>query len=173
MKKLLSQSSYNSSARLKGLGSRHLLVGSHEYNSALRLTSKESQNQNVLTAKFDELNFDRINCLYYLQSATTGNKLSVVTPVFRCYFINQDYSEVFIGSEVGTLTPVGWQCSFLLSLLAPNFIEGQAAIKITVETKRLDEKIKASVYLNHLGVYDSIIRLRNDVDYLDITKLDE
>jgi hypothetical protein len=173
MKKLFAQSSYNSCVKLRGFSSRSLLIGSHEYNSPLRLSSKNVRNQNVLTAKFNELNFDAINCLYYLQSATTGNKLSVLTPIFRCYFINQDYSEVFIGSETGTLTQAGWQCSFLLSILAPNFIEGQAAIKVTVETKRLDENIKATAYLNHLGVYDSIIRLRNDVDYLDITKLDE
>lgn len=173
MRSLISQSRYNSTVKLKGLTVPTVLVGSHEYNSALKLSRVGETPQNVLTAKFAEVTFDKVDCLYYLENSNLGQKLTVTTPTFSLYFINPDYSEVFVASQSGVLTGNGWQNSFLLSSLLPNFIEGQAALKVSVATTRLGIPRRASVYVNHLGVYDSIIRLRNDVDFLDITKLDE
>jgi len=31
---------------------------------------------------------------------------------------------------------------------------------------------KNKIYINHLGVYDSIVRLKNDIEFLDISKQD-
>ena len=52
-------------------------------------------------------------------------------------------------------------------------MDGDTTLMIEGVAIRSGVTYRDRIYVNHLGVYDSIIRLRNAVDFLDITKLDE
>jgi hypothetical protein len=38
---------------------------------------------------------------------------------------------------------------------------------------RLGKEYKSSVYVNHLGIFDSMFRLKGEIDFLSLTKQDE
>jgi hypothetical protein len=57
--------------------------------------------------------------------------------------------------------------------LAPTSLTGELSYKMEVEITRLGKTYSEEFYFNHIGIYDSFVRLKGDVDFLDITKLDE
>jgi hypothetical protein len=52
-------------------------------------------------------------------------------------------------------------------------LDGENTILLEASVTRLNVTYRNRLYINHLGVYSSIVKLRQDVDFLDITKLDE
>ena len=57
--------------------------------------------------------------------------------------------------------------------LSTNELSGFECYAIEVLALRRRKSFNKKIWFNHLGVYDSVIRLRHDVDRLEILKVDE
>jgi hypothetical protein len=54
----------------------------------------------------------------------------------------------------------------------PFVFDGRTTLMIESRLTRLGRVFRDRIYVNHVGVYDSLVRLRRETEYLDITKLD-
>jgi hypothetical protein len=112
-----------------------------------------------------------IGSLFRGKSAKT-----IASCTFRIYSVNVDntWAETLLvtvaGSNVGGNK---FSASTPESSLAPTALTGELTYKMEVELTRLGKTYTDAFYFNHVGIYDSFIRLKNDVEFLDITKLDE
>ena len=62
---------------------------------------------------------------------------------------------------------------FILEILLTNELSGKQVYSVSVEMSRKRFKFRKKIYVNHLGCFDSIIRLRQSVEHLEIEKVDE
>jgi len=128
-----------------------------------------------IAAQFNTENFDGIKLIAYLYETQTGSVSSLGTCTFNVYkVISPNWQDQFIASFSGTILPNSYMYKALTqSDLGGIDLDGETTLMIEATGIRLGSVYRNRVYVNHLGVYDSIIRLRNDVDFLDITKKDE
>lgn len=126
------------------------------------------------SAKFNALTIDGVQLVAYLHRGE--NIASSSNCTFRIYSIstNNNWTETLLYTTPGSL--VGGK--FVAVATQANLgvgvsLDSEITLAIETDLFRLGNKYKSKIYINHLGVYDSILRLRADVDFLDITKLDE
>lgn len=128
-----------------------------------------------LAAEFDQNNMDRIRIIGYLYNPVTGSVENTATCTFRIYKVSTpNWDDVLLTSVSGTQIPntYFYKEVLLTSLPTVNF-DGGDTIMIEGVATRLTNTYRDRIYINHLGIYDSFYRLKQDVDFLDITKLDE
>lgn len=124
-------------------------------------------------AKF---NADDMNGIQVAASLTKmgDHKASVVSEIRISRVSDADWSETFIVSVVPTETLPGVFSSEITQVqLGLNELSGKETYAIEVTATRKRRRFISKVYVNHLGCFDSILRLKNEVNYLHSTKLDE
>jgi hypothetical protein len=128
-----------------------------------------------------ELNTDTLNDIRitgYLFNTVTGSIDSAGTCVFNVYRVanstNPAWDDILIATIPGTLqlNSYFYATETINNLTGAN-LDGDTTLMIEGVATRLNETYRDRIYVNHLGVYDSIVRLRNDVEFLDLTKVDE
>lgn len=94
---------------------------------------------------------------------------------FKIYRIDEtDWSETFIDNVPAVEETPGVFSGYIdQSALGLNELSGREVYKITCIASRKRKSYKAEVYFNHLGCFDSLIRLRRYAERLDIIKVDE
>lgn len=127
-----------------------------------------------LAAKFNEDTLSNIQVVGYLYDSIGAAVLNSANCVFNIYKIGApDWTETFITSLPGSQLANNY---FYINPDVSTFptinFDGEESIMIEASMVRLGVTYRDRIYVNHLGVYDSIVRLRNDVDFLDITKKD-
>ena len=60
-----------------------------------------------------------------------------------------------------------------LSAIGSIDFQGGDSIMIEATINRLSSVYRDRIYVNHLGIYDNVTRLRGDVEFLEVTKKDE
>lgn len=158
--------------------SRFIVNDSPEWQFLFGIDSSLSASNQIikLTAKFNDNTFNDIKIIGYLydqQNASIGN---ASTCQFKLYKITiPDWTEVLVTTLNGNqLTNNYFYSNPTLSSLLPDFnFDGGDVLMVEGTITRLGVTYRDRVYLNHLGVYDSVVRLKQAVDYLDITKKDE
>jgi len=131
-----------------------------------------------LAAQLDTDTLDKIRIIGYLYNPTTGNVDSAGSVTFNIYKVDDittpKWDDQFITSLSGTLQSNSYYFNDILinSLTGAN-LDGDTTLMIEGVATRLGITYRERIYVNHLGVYDSVIRLRNEVEFLDLTKLDE
>ena len=131
-----------------------------------------------ISAELDTENFQKIRLIGYLYNPITGGIDGAGNCEFRIHRVvkttNPNWSDVFITSIAGTLQSNGYYFAEVnISDITGANLDGDTTLMIEAFSDRLSTKYRERVYINHLGVYDSIVRLRQDVEFLDITKKDE
>lgn len=128
-----------------------------------------------IAAEFDKINLNSIYFTAYLYDPVGPGVDSAGSCDFKFYKItNPNWSETLIYSTPGTmLSNSHFYVNVPLNLLPTVDFEGGDVFMVEATIIRLGKTYRDRVYVNHLGVYDSIIRLRNEVEFLDVTKLDE
>jgi hypothetical protein len=136
-------------------------------------SSKGSNLEAIIWAKFNVDTFDGIQLVAGLKydNARYAQAASAQVSLYATSTTNWDETTIFTG-------PMTWDGSkFVLNLvqsqLNPVSLEGDITVRVYIEILRRDKLYTAETYLNHLGIYDSFFRLKQEVDFLDITKLDE
>jgi hypothetical protein len=127
-----------------------------------------------IAAKFNEDTFNNIQIVSYLYDSKNMSVASSANCVFNIYKISApDWTETFVTSLNGTLLSNNYfYANPLLSGLSAIDFRGGESIMIEVSVVRLGVTYRDRAYFNHLGIYDNVNRLRQDVEFLDITKKD-
>lgn len=163
---------------LIGLSPSIIVTPNVDYNSIVfrntqRLTSANDIRV-VVWAKLDSDTGDHLHTRFYL----TDNKviLSGGSCAFKIYAVSLDntYAETEIFSGSATIQSDG---SFVLDIPYSSFtptteLDGERTILISSSITRRSKTYRSKEYFNHIGIYDNVLRLRNKVKFLEITKKD-
>lgn len=109
----------------------------------------------------------------YLYISNSGATSRSESCSFRFYRIADDWTETLITTRDGVELPNGyWYVAMTPNELTFD-LDGSSSVMLEVVIKRLNDTYRDRLYLNALGVYGTAVRLKNDLDFLDITKKDE
>jgi len=157
--------------------SRYIENNSEDWQFLFGPNSEFSASQQIvkIAAEFDKLNLDSIYFTSYLYNQRTGNVDNASSCLLNVYKVtNPNWSESIIyTASVPILPNQHFYVDVPLASLAGVDFEGGDVLLIESTIVRLGVTYRDRQYVNHLGVYDSILRLRQDIEFLDITKLDE
>jgi len=119
--------------------------------------------------------FNNIELVAYLYEPLNAAIASGATCTFKIFRVQPpNWSEVLIATVNGSVLLNGYfYANPTLASLAPINFFGGDSIMIEATIIRLGVTYRDRVYINHLGIYDNVTRLRQDVEWLDISKLDE
>lgn len=128
-----------------------------------------------IAAEFDVTDLSSVRFIAYLYNPNDGSVDNAATCTFNIYLVNQPgWTESLLLTQAGALQLNSYFFTDIpTASLSPAILDGNSTLMIEAVITRLSDTYRDRVYINSLGVYDSIIRLRNDVDFLEITKLDE
>ncbi len=156
--------------------SRYIENDSEEWQFLFGPNSSLSTSTQVvkIAAKFNEDTFDNIQIVTYLYDTKNATIANSTDCTFTIYKISApDWTETLVTSLNGTqLGNSYFYINPVLSTLTPVDFQGGESIMVEVSMLRLGITYRDRAYFNHLGIYDSVIRLRNEVQFLDITKKD-
>lgn len=128
-----------------------------------------------IAGEFNKETLDTLRLAAYLYNQVDGTIGSISTCTFNVYLVNSpNWTEQLVYSTVASPTANSYYFSDIsTNLLVGVDLFGGDTLMIEVIAVRLNETYRERIYINHLGIYDNARRLRNDVDWLDISKLDE
>lgn len=128
-----------------------------------------------IAAELDTNTLENLRFTAYLYNPVTKTADPATDCTFRVYLVNQPgWTESLLSTFAGSPQSNQYFYADILNSSIPSAsIDGDSTLMIEAELNRLGKIYTDRIYVNHLGVYDSIVRLRNDVEFLDITKLDE
>lgn len=130
-----------------------------------------------LAAEFDTITLNKIRMIGYLYNPVTGNVDSSASVQFNIYKVTDNgtprWDDQLLTTINGTLQSNNYFFNdILISSLTGTSLDGDTTLMIEGIATRLGITYRDRIYVNHLGVYESIISLRNEVDFLGITKKD-
>lgn len=127
-----------------------------------------------IACQFDTSTFSNIKIIGYLYDQTNASIGNAATCTFGVYQVSTNsWNETLLTILSGTQLPNNY---FLVNPTLSSFptvnFDGGDTIMIEMTINRLGVIYRDRLYVNHLGIYDNITRLRQDVEFLDITKQD-
>jgi len=128
-----------------------------------------------IAAQFNTENFDGIKLIAYLYEAQTGAVSSLGTVNFSIYkIVSPNWDEILISNYSGSILPNNYMYKELTQVdLGGLELDGDTSIMIEATGIRLGSVYRNRIYINHLGIYDSFFRLKQEVEFLELSKLDE
>lgn len=127
-----------------------------------------------IAGEYDKATLDHIRLAAYLYIANTGNTSRAESCIFNFYKITGQWTETKILSLSATELPNGyWYADIPSSSISDIDLDGSSSVMVEVFLKRLKDTYRDRVYLNAIGIFGNAVMLRNDVDFLDISKVDE
>jgi hypothetical protein len=131
-----------------------------------------------IAAQLDTNTLDKIRLVAYLYNPTNGSIDSAASTTFNIYLVQDittpKWDDLLITTQSGILQSNGYFFKdVLISSLTGTSLDGDTTLMIEAAAIRNGITFRDRIYVNHLGVYDSILRLRSDVEFLDLTKVDE
>lgn len=151
------------------------LVALSNCNTLLKRSWHKSEDDFKLNihAKFNATAMNGVQiCAELLNNDRTVS--SVITE-FKVYRVSElDWSETLVANVIATETDHGFYTGYISqATLGSNELSGMEVYKIVVTASRVRNTYTSFVYFNHLGCFDSINRLRQYSDQINILKLDE
>lgn len=125
-------------------------------------------------AEFNKDTFDTIRFAAYLYNQATGAVDNAATVVFNVYLVTtpnwtDQLITTFNGSQIGNNY---FFADINISALTPIDFYGGDTILVEAVATRLSQTYRERLYVNHLGIYDNAFRLKQDIEFLDISKQD-
>lgn len=158
--------------------SKKVIASNAAYNSIVTKVSFEKPQRRDYQVKawlrFNSNTFDGVQLIGSLSRGKSTKQIAGCT--FKIYSIDitDTWDETLLTTVSGTaISNNRFSASVAGATLAPADLTGEITYKIEVDVTRLGKTYSDVFYFNHLGIYDSFIRLKQDVEFLDITKLDE
>jgi hypothetical protein len=125
-----------------------------------------------LHAVFESNNFDGFKIIAWI--STSDLAVSGFLDVFKVYSVNiNTWEKTLVVTKAAVQSGISFVCNVTASDLGSNEYTGAEVYFIEASITRRKKSYYVGKYFNHLGIYDSWFRLKQDVDFLDITKLDE
>lgn len=155
---------------------RFIVNQGHEWQFLFGPASVLSNSDLVIkmAARFNSETFDGIKVIAYLYEAASGSISNAASATFDVYKVSTTtWEDEFINTFPSLQLPNSYYYRELTEAdLGGIALDGENTLMIEVVVTRLSDVYRDRIYINHLGVYDSVIRLRKDVDFLNITKQD-
>lgn len=145
------------------------------FNSAFTVTKQLYFRRIIkIAAEFSPVTLDKIRYTAYLYSQRNAQIDGAATCEFKIFRVNQTgWTEELVYTASGAYQGDGrFFAEVPVSTLSSMTLDSADIMMIEASVVRLGDTYRDRVYVNHLGVYDSIVRLRNEVDFLGITKQD-
>lgn len=127
-----------------------------------------------IAARFDDSTFNNIKFIAYLYDAANNSVSNAASCSFTIYQVQlPDWSDVPLMTVSGSQLANNYfyTTQTLSSFPAVDFLGGDTFM-VEATIVRSGTTYRDRIYVNHLGIYDNVTRLRQDVDFLDITKKD-
>lgn len=124
-------------------------------------------------AKFNSDSMDGAHISARLIKGSTI-KSSVVSQ-FKIFRVSDaDWSETLVATVVPTEISFGVFASTVSqAMFGSNELSGREVYAIEVRAQRRRQNFFSKIWVNHLGCFDSLIMLRHQVEFLNISKVDE
>lgn len=128
-----------------------------------------------VAAEFDTSDFDGMRIAAYLYDTLNAGIDAAGSVVFNIYVVSgPQWVETLVTTVNGTVQPNNYFFADVpASSLGSIDLDGDPTIMIEAVVTRLSTVYRDRIYVNQLGIYDSFFRLKQEVEFLDITKLDE
>ena len=156
---------------------RYIVNTSPEWQMLLGSLSELTNSRQVLkiAAEFNVASFEGIRLVAYLFNPSTGGVDSSASCTFDVYVVRSpNWQDIFVASFVGADTSNSYYFSDVPSSSIPSInLFGGDTVMVEAVITRLNQTYRDRVYINHLGIYDNAFRMRQDIEFLDLTKLDE
>lgn len=160
--------------------SRYIINHSPEWQPIFNVASVLDNSTQILklAAQLDTNTLDKIRIIGYLFNPIHGSVDNAASVVFKVYKVTDITTPKWDDQLVTTLNADLQSNSYYFKDIAISSItgaslDGDTTLMIEGIATRLGITYRDRIYVNHLGVYDSIVRLRGDVEFLDVTKQDE
>lgn len=124
--------------------------------------------------KFNDSTFNNLQIIGYLYDSRNAATYNSASCNFKIFLINTpDWTETELTTLSGTqLSNSYYYSNPTLSSIGSVDFQGGDTLMIETTIVRLGVTYRDRIYVNHLGIYDNVTRLRNDVQFLEITKKD-
>lgn len=138
-------------------------------DSSLSISEQEVK----LAARFNDSTFSNIQITSYLYDKNNSSTSSASSCLLRVYKVDvPDWTETFVTDLSTTLQPNSYfYANPTIASLGLSF-QGGDTLMIEAIITRLGINYRERIYVNHLGIYDNVTRLRQDVEFLEVTKKD-
>jgi len=153
------------------LKSSQFQIAVNDYNQNLRINKLPKGIFLKVHVKQDHVDFDKIEIISFLSSNLT-NKVSSTTNYIIEPVNPQGWSLGVPLAKESTGDALEHSITFNVSEL-PLSWDGENTIKITVITTRLGITYKQVEYFNFLGIYESYLRNKSKIGFLQVTKRDD
>lgn len=176
-RKLIAQDTNEENQWLKvDSAQRYIVNDSNDWQFLFGPNSEPTTSNQVIkiSAEFNKETFDTIRFAGYLYNPVSGSVDNAASVTFNVYLVTTpDWTETFISSVSGTQSYNNYYyASVNTSSLAPIDFYGGDTIMIEAVAVRLGRTYRDRIYVNHLGIFDNAFRLKQSIDFLDISKQD-
>lgn len=160
--------------------SRYIINHTSEWQPIFNLNSTLDNSSQVLkvAAQLDTTTLDKIRLIGYLYNPIHGSIDSAASVQFKVYKVadvtTPKWDESLLTTINGVLQSNNYYFTDIaISTLTGTNLDGDTTLMIETVATRLGITYRDRIYVNHLGVYDSVVRLKQDIDFLSLTKVDE
>jgi hypothetical protein len=165
----------NSSKYLNRLGgfSNQIATISGQYNITLeKVVGKQAvEIEPFVFAKFNSETMNGMQVICFLQRGR--KRISSTVQSLKLYRISDgSWNESLVGEFVPVETSPNIFTLNIFAALGSNELSGAETYCTDVIFKRRETDYFKKVYFNHLGCFDSITRIRQNVDLLNVFKID-
>ena len=129
-----------------------------------------------IAVELDTEDFNSLRFTAYLYNPKTGGIDNAATCIFNIYRIHgSGWQETLVSTFSGAFQNTNhyFFADQLITGFSPMDFDGGDTLMVEAIVTRLGVLYKDRVYVNHLGIYDSFLRLKQEVQFLDLTKQDE
>lgn len=156
---------------------RYIVSNSEDWQFLFAFDSAFTSSSQIIkiAGELDVTDFNSIRFTSYLYNTVNGLIDNAATCVFNFYkVVSPNWSDQLVHTASGTALPNSY---FFLDVPLTTFstinFDGGETLMIEAIITRLSSTYRDRVYINHLGIYDSFLRLKSKVTFLELTKLDE
>lgn len=151
-----------------------LVALSNQYNCYLERIWGQSDESAVSVNLHARFNTSTMNGIE-IQASLFKNKVITSNLVSTKLYVLADsgFTKTFIADVTMTESSAGLFVGTVdQATLALNELSGRETYFIECKFSRVRKKYSKGIYFNHLGIYDSVNRLKHETEFLQITKVD-
>lgn len=141
------------------------------YSQNLRLFKQNKELKLKIHAKQDHVDFDKIEITSFLES-----DLALKSSGDTTFLIESIAPQGWQGLNSFSINSIGSKVEHTVILNVsdlPISWDGENTIKITATTSRFGKTKKAVHYFNFIGIYESYLRNKSKIGFLQVTKRDD
>ena len=151
-----------------------LISLSNHYSSTVEKVTRNGLRENVVLKMHAQFDSDLMNGIRIIAFMSNDKKISsCVVSNISLSKVSTNWVETFITSVVPVQSNGIFTAYINQSNLGLNELSGAETYLIDCRATRRNKTFRKKVYFNHLGCFDSLNRLRQGFDFLNVTKIDE